>query len=57
MTTHAISSSLSVSQRLTAGVLSLVLGAFLTWGVGMAQGTSLHNAAHDTRHSLGFPCH
>ena len=27
-------------------------GVFLVYVVGMA-----HNAAHDTRHSLSFPCH
>jgi cobalt transporter subunit CbtB len=57
MTTRSISTSLSVSQRITIGALCLFLGAFLTWGVGMAQDGRLHNAAHDTRHAIGFPCH
>ena len=57
MTTRSISTPLSVSQRITIGALCLFLGAFLTWGVGMAHDSRLHNAAHDTRHAIGFPCH
>jgi len=49
--------SLSVSQRLVAGVLALVIGFVLVGGVGFASDMNIHNGAHDTRHSLGFPCH
>ena len=49
--------SLSVSQRLIAGVLALFLGLILVGGVGFASDMAIHNGAHDTRHSLGFPCH
>ncbi len=49
--------SLSVSQRLIAGVLALFLGLVLVGGVGFASDMAIHNGAHDTRHSLGFPCH
>ena len=34
-----------------------VLGVFLIWGVGFSPIAALHNAAHDTRHSMAFPCH
>ncbi|UPG72425.1 CbtB-domain containing protein [Roseomonas gilardii subsp. gilardii] len=40
-----------------AALLSAALGAVLLWGVGFAHADALHNAAHDTRHSNGFPCH
>lgn len=45
-----------------AGVLRAALaagglGLMLLWGVGFAGSAVLHNAAHDTRHSVGFPCH
>lgn len=50
-------SSLSVSQRLVAGVLALFLGLVLVGGVGFASDMAVHNGAHDTRHALGFPCH
>jgi cobalt transporter subunit CbtB len=49
--------SLSVSQRLVAGVLALIIGLVLVGGVGFASDMAVHNGAHDTRHSLGFPCH
>jgi cobalt transporter subunit CbtB len=49
--------SLSISQRLIAGVLALFLGLILVGGVGFASDMAIHNGAHDTRHSLGFPCH
>jgi cobalt transporter subunit CbtB len=50
-------SSLSLSQRLVAGVLALFLGLVLVGGVGFASDMAVHNGAHDTRHALGFPCH
>ena len=49
--------SKTVSERLTAGLAALFLGAFFIWGVGLANAQTLHDAAHDTRHSYGFPCH
>lgn len=59
MNTTAVTtvSSLSISQRLTAGLIALVLGFVLVGTIGFAQDVRLHNGAHDTRHSLGFPCH
>ena len=48
---------LSLSQRLIAGVLALLLGLVLVGGVGFASDMAIHNGAHDTRHALGFPCH
>ncbi len=49
--------SLSFSQRLTAGAVCLFVGASLVFLVGLSQISAAHNAAHDTRHSIGFPCH
>lgn len=34
-----------------------LLGVTLLYGVGLAQPHVAHNAAHDTRHATGFPCH
>lgn len=51
------SSSLSLSQRLIAGGLALLLGLTLLVGTGFAGDYRLHNGAHDTRHAMGFPCH
>ena len=60
MNTSAVStvlSSLSLSQRLMAGALALMLGLTLLVGTGFAGDYRLHNGAHDTRHAMGFPCH
>ena len=38
-------------------VLAIVGGLSLLWVVGFAQPEFLHNAAHDSRHSVAFPCH
>jgi cobalt transporter subunit CbtB len=56
-TTTVSVASLSLSQRLIAGLLSLFLGLVLVGGVGFASDMAVHNGAHDTRHALGFPCH
>ncbi len=59
MTTQSFSKSqahVSVNSR-SAALLALLFGAFLVIGAGLAQSETLHNAAHDTRHAFGFPCH
>ena len=33
------------------------MGALLVFTAGFANSSVLHDAAHDTRHSTGFPCH
>jgi cobalt transporter subunit CbtB len=38
-------------------VLAALLGLFILYGVGIAQPDLIHNAAHDTRHAIAFPCH
>lgn len=57
MTATVQTRSLSLPQRLAIGLASLFFGSFLVFGVGLAQDDRLHNAAHDTRHAIGFPCH
>jgi cobalt transporter subunit CbtB len=37
-------------------VMALLLGALIIFGVGFGPGI-MHNAAHDTRHTMAFPCH
>lgn len=44
-------------ERLTAGVVAMLLGLFLLLGAGFVQAEVIHNAAHDGRHALSFPCH
>ncbi len=45
------------SSRLTAAFFAALLGASLLYGIGFAQSEVMHNAAHDSRHAAGFPCH
>jgi len=40
-----------------AALVAVLLGVVILYGVGFASTPLLHNAAHDTRHSQGFPCH
>ena len=57
ITDRLSTSSLSMSQRVAAGFSAMAFGLLLVFGVGLAHSDKLHNAAHDTRHSIGFPCH
>jgi cobalt transporter subunit CbtB len=45
------------SQALRAAGVALLLGLGLIFLTGFAYPEVIHNAAHDTRHSLSFPCH
>jgi cobalt transporter subunit CbtB len=38
------------------GIAAALLGAAIVAGVGFAPG-ALHDAAHDVRHTMMFPCH
>ncbi len=50
--------SLSRADTGLAGiVLALAAGALLLVVSGHAQATILHDAAHDQRHAMAFPCH
>ena len=36
---------------------ALLLGMVILYCAGFVQTAEVHNAAHDMRHSQGFPCH
>ncbi|MPQ55857.1 CbtB domain-containing protein [Duganella sp. FT27W] len=62
--TPVISGQAEVSNRLVIlrekmipALCAAGLGAVLLFGAGFASMEALHNAAHDSRHSAGFPCH
>ncbi len=58
MNTVSVSTpTLSVSERVKAVAAALVIGIALIYTTGFAASTDVHNAAHDTRHGLAFPCH
>ena len=49
------------SARSDAGLAPIFLAAFLGMALiftaGFVHSAVMHDAAHDTRHSVGFPCH
>jgi cobalt transporter subunit CbtB len=60
MNDRVISQSESVplaAGRLASCAAAFALGLALIFLVGFAQPSVLHNAAHDSRHALAFPCH
>jgi len=54
---HSQNFSLSLQKRIATVCVTALLGSFLIYGVGFAQPSQLHNAAHDGRHAHVFPCH
>lgn len=56
-TTLSHSASRTLGQRLIVTVGSMFMGAMLVYFAGFSHIDLVHNAAHDTRHSSGFPCH
>jgi cobalt transporter subunit CbtB len=43
--------------RIAPALAALVFGIALFLATGFAWPSAIHNATHDTRHSLGLPCH
>ena len=44
-------------STLTQNVAALIFGTLVLFAVGFLPMEAAHNAAHDTRHALAFPCH
>ncbi len=44
-------------EALKAALAAFVVGGTLVYAMGFSHPTFLHNAAHDWRHSMNFPCH
>jgi len=38
-------------------LIVILFGLFFVYAVGFSPFPRAHNAAHDTRHANGFPCH
>jgi cobalt transporter subunit CbtB len=47
----------SVSARIVSAVMAIALGMSILSVVGFVPNDFIHAAAHDVRHSAGFPCH
>ena len=45
------------TSAMAAAGLALVVGLFLVFATGFAHPQVIHNAAHDSRHAMSFPCH
>jgi cobalt transporter subunit CbtB len=56
-TTAPVVRKIERSEALRAAGICLLLGLGLVFLTGFAYPEVIHNAAHDTRHSLSFPCH
>jgi len=57
-TSRAASIAVTASQSTLAQTVgALGFGIVMLFAVGFAPMDVAHNAAHDTRHSLAFPCH
>jgi cobalt transporter subunit CbtB len=52
-----LSLSATRSTALWPALAAFALGLALLYVVGFAGPQLIHDAAHDTRHSLNFPCH
>lgn len=51
------SGEISRATNLAPAIAAALLGIFLIYGVGFVHSETIHNAAHDARHSHAFPCH
>jgi cobalt transporter subunit CbtB len=56
-TTASVLKATDRTEALRAAGIALLLGLALIFLTGFAYPEFIHNAAHDTRHSLSFPCH
>jgi cobalt transporter subunit CbtB len=56
-TAIAPAATVAIDETTKARVLALFFGALILFSVGFAYSMPVHNAAHDTRHTLAFPCH
>ncbi|HHI70724.1 MAG TPA: CbtB-domain containing protein [Rhodobacteraceae bacterium] len=55
--------STQTQEQSTAGfgllpiLAAVATGVFILYFTGFAQAAQYHDSAHDTRHTLAFPCH
>lgn len=53
----AIGADVSSQSRAMQLALAALLGLFVVGFLGFSHMDVVHNAAHDYRHSMAFPCH
>ena len=60
MQAHGMNTTLAgsaIRSEVIGAVSALIFGLFIVFTVGFAGASVLHEAAHNTRHSIAFPCH
>ncbi len=60
MQNNAITSTSTVTTAISKPIqiaAAIILGTVIIYAAGFVNTSIAHNAAHDTRHSQGFPCH
>ncbi|NGO50383.1 CbtB domain-containing protein [Allomesorhizobium camelthorni] len=53
----SLGASTSAASRVVQLSFAALLGVFIVGFAGFSQMDVVHNAAHDYRHSMAFPCH
>jgi cobalt transporter subunit CbtB len=56
-TVSALGTDVSSQSRTMQLALAALLGLFVVGFLGFSHMDVVHNAAHDYRHSMAFPCH
>ncbi|MGP2493056.1 CbtB domain-containing protein [Mesorhizobium sp. PUT5] len=53
----SLGAAASSQSRYVQLAMAALLGVFVIGFVGFSHIDAVHNAAHDNRHSMAFPCH
>ena len=55
----SMNANVETDKKLGLGGLMLmaIVGLGIVFASGHVQASTIHDAAHDMRHALGFPCH
>ena len=56
-TASSTSAVVSSASRATQLAMAALLGFFIVGFLGFSHMEVVHNAGHDYRHSMAFPCH
>ena len=54
---HTNAATTARSSALMQAIFVSLIGGLIVFAAGFANSQTLHDAAHDMRHSTGFPCH
>ena len=57
MTTTTLTHESTASASLVGAGAAILTALVLLYFTGFAEAAQYHDSAHDTRHTLAFPCH